>query len=112
MLKPAVLARTGHRWLGLLVGIQVAVWLATGLYMVIVDIDFIHGDTLVVITSYSIHYTKLYEKVGGAVAGTINAFQMHDGDVYGRISFRDPAASGIAPLDFEPRGQQIEVLQA
>jgi len=50
-------------------------------------------------------------KVGGAVAGTINAFQMHDGDVYGRISFRDPAASGLAPLDFEPRGQQIEVLQ-
>lgn len=47
MLKPAVIARTGHRWLGLLVGIQVAVWLATGLYMVIVDIDFIHGDTLV-----------------------------------------------------------------
>jgi len=47
VLKPAVIARTGHRWLGLLVGIQVAVWLATGLYMVIVDIDFIHGDTLV-----------------------------------------------------------------
>jgi len=47
VLKSAVIARTGHRWLGLLVGIQVAVWLATGLYMVIVDIDFIHGDTLV-----------------------------------------------------------------
>jgi len=47
VLKSAVIARTGHRWLGLLVGIQVAVWLATGLYMVIVDINFIHGDTLV-----------------------------------------------------------------
>lgn len=47
MLKPAVIARNGHRWLGLLVGIQLAIWLATGLYMVIVDIDFIHGDTLV-----------------------------------------------------------------
>jgi len=50
-------------------------------------------------------------KVGGTEVGTINAFQMHDGEVYGRISFRDPAASGIATLDFEPRGQQIEVLQ-
>jgi len=47
VLKPAVTARTGHRWLGLLVGIQVVVWLVTGLYMVIVNIDFIHGDTLV-----------------------------------------------------------------
>jgi len=47
VLKPAVIARTGHRWLGLLVGIQVVIWLATGLYMVVVDIDFIHGDTLV-----------------------------------------------------------------
>lgn len=47
MLKPAVLARNTHRWLGLLVGIQLVIWLATGLYMVIVDIDFIHGDTLV-----------------------------------------------------------------
>jgi len=47
VLKPAVIARTGHKWLGLLVGIQVVVWLATGLYMVIVNIDFIHGDTLV-----------------------------------------------------------------
>jgi len=47
VLKPAVIARTGHRWLGLLIGIQVLIWLATGLYMVIVDIDFIHGDTLV-----------------------------------------------------------------
>jgi len=47
VLKAAVIARNGHRWLGLLVGIQLAIWLATGLYMVIVDIDFIHGDTLV-----------------------------------------------------------------
>ena len=47
MLKPAVIARTLHKWLGLFVGIQVLIWLATGLYMVVVDIDFIHGDPLV-----------------------------------------------------------------
>jgi len=50
-------------------------------------------------------------KVGGTEVGTINAFQMHDGEVYGRIGFRDPAVSGMEPLDFEPRGQTIEVLQ-
>lgn len=47
MLKPAVIARTLHKWLGLFIGIQILIWLATGLYMVVVDIDFIHGDPLV-----------------------------------------------------------------
>ncbi len=47
MLKRAVIARTLHKWLGLAVGLQVLIWLATGLYMVVVDIDFIHGDPLV-----------------------------------------------------------------
>jgi uncharacterized iron-regulated membrane protein len=47
VLKPAVIVRTGHKWLGLLVGVQVLIWLVTGLYMVVVNIDFIHGDTLV-----------------------------------------------------------------
>ena len=47
MLKPAVIVRTLHKWLGLFVGIQILIWLATGLYMVVVDIDFIHGDPLV-----------------------------------------------------------------
>lgn len=41
------LARTLHKWIGLFIGLQVFIWLATGLYMVIVDLDFIHGDPLV-----------------------------------------------------------------
>ena len=47
LLKSPVIARTLHKWLGLFVGLQVLIWLATGLYMVVVDIDFIHGDPLV-----------------------------------------------------------------
>lgn len=47
MPRPPVIARTLHRWLGLVVGLQVLIWLASGLYMVLLDIDFIHGDTLV-----------------------------------------------------------------
>lgn len=42
-----ILSRALHKWLGLLIGVQLLVWLASGLYMVIVDIDFIHGDPLV-----------------------------------------------------------------
>jgi len=47
VLNPAIIARTLHKWLGLVVGIQLLIWLASGLYMVVVDIDFIHGDPLV-----------------------------------------------------------------
>jgi len=47
VLKPAIIARTLHKWLGLIVGVQLLVWLGSGLYMVVVDIDFIHGDPLV-----------------------------------------------------------------
>jgi uncharacterized iron-regulated membrane protein len=43
----ARIARLGHRWLALLVGWQLALWTLSGLYMVVVDLDFIHGDTLV-----------------------------------------------------------------
>ena len=47
MLNGARVSRLGHRWLALLVGWQLVAWTASGLYMVAVDLDFIHGDTLV-----------------------------------------------------------------
>jgi len=45
--KTTVIANKLHKWLGLLVGLQVIAWLLSGTYMVLVDIDFIHGDPLV-----------------------------------------------------------------
>lgn len=41
------LARSLHKWLALIVGVQLAIWTLTGLYMVVVHIDIIHGDHLV-----------------------------------------------------------------
>ena len=49
--------------------------------------------------------------VGEAEVGVIDAFEMHDGDVYGHIKFRDPESHGREHLEFDPRGQLIEVLQ-
>lgn len=46
-MNAAKVARLGHRWLGLVIGIQVLLWTASGLYMVALDLDFIHGDSLV-----------------------------------------------------------------
>ncbi len=39
-------ARRYHKWLMAFVGIQFVLWSFSGAYMVIMDIDFIHGDTL------------------------------------------------------------------
>lgn len=47
MRKSAAAALRLHKWLGLAIGVQMVFWLASGLYMVVVDIDFIHGDPLV-----------------------------------------------------------------
>ena len=46
-MKAGKLSRTAHKWLGLVVGLQLLVWIASGFYMVAVDLDFIHGDSLV-----------------------------------------------------------------
>lgn len=42
-----VLIRRTHKWLTLFIGLQVVIWTVTGMYMVAVHIDYIHGDHLV-----------------------------------------------------------------
>ena len=48
--------------------------------------------------------------VAGEDVGVIDAIQMRVG-VHGHISFRDPESFGMYPLNFEPRGEMIRVLQ-
>lgn len=50
-------------------------------------------------------------RIGGAVVGTIEVVQLQDGSVEGEIEFRDPVEPGKVLLDFDPRGQQIDVLE-
>jgi len=40
-------SRQYHKWLMLFVGLQFVIWSVSGAYMVIFDIDYIHGDSLV-----------------------------------------------------------------
>ncbi len=42
----AIKSRTLHKWLMRFIGIQMLIWAVTGLYMVSLDIHFIHGETL------------------------------------------------------------------
>jgi uncharacterized iron-regulated membrane protein len=46
-MKAARLSRALHKWFALAVGLQLLLWTASGLYMVSVHIDWIHGDMLV-----------------------------------------------------------------
>ncbi|GMG86083.1 PepSY domain-containing protein [Biformimicrobium ophioploci] len=46
-MRTAGFLRKLHKWLFLLVGLQALLWALSGFYMVVVDLDFIHGDHLV-----------------------------------------------------------------
>jgi len=38
--------RRAHQWIGLLIGVQALLWMISGLYMVVVPLEVIHGDHL------------------------------------------------------------------
>lgn len=46
-MNAARISRIGHKWVALVIGLQLVLWTISGFYMVVVDLDFIHGDTLV-----------------------------------------------------------------
>ncbi|WP_044836180.1 PepSY domain-containing protein [Thalassomonas actiniarum] len=46
-MKMLKISRKLHKWLMLFIGIQFVIWSVSGAYMVIFDIDYIHGDSLV-----------------------------------------------------------------
>ncbi|MFQ3198985.1 MAG: Cu(I)/Ag(I) efflux system membrane protein CusA/SilA [Paraglaciecola sp.] len=47
-MKTLKTSRKFHKWLMLFVGLQFVIWSVTGAYMVFFDIDYIHGDSLVI----------------------------------------------------------------
>jgi uncharacterized iron-regulated membrane protein len=53
-MRLVVASRKLHKWLMLFIGFQFVIWTISGAYMVIFDIDYIHGDSLVLN-----HQTKL-----------------------------------------------------
>ncbi len=53
-MRLVVASRKLHKWLMLFIGFQFVIWTISGAYMVIFDIDYIHGDSLVIN-----HQTKL-----------------------------------------------------
>jgi hypothetical protein len=50
-------------------------------------------------------------RIGGDVVGVIEVITLNDGGVQGELEFRNPVEPGKVLLNFDPRGQQIDVLQ-
>lgn len=50
-------------------------------------------------------------RIGGDIVGTIEVVTMPDGSVEGELEFRNPVEPGKQLLYFDPRGQQIDVLE-
>lgn len=45
-MKPAYWARSAHKWIGLIVGVQALLWMISGVYMTVVPLEIIHGKHL------------------------------------------------------------------
>jgi hypothetical protein len=43
--------RGAHKWIGLVIGVQALLWMISGLYMVVVPLEVIHGDHLAHVVS-------------------------------------------------------------
>jgi uncharacterized iron-regulated membrane protein len=88
-MKPALLSRTLHKWLGLLIGLQLVLWTVSGFYMVVVDLDFIHGDPLVrnlrtpvAIERAKIGFAEIAQSHPQATQISLRALPSHPAPVY------------------------------
>ncbi|HYG07095.1 MAG TPA: PepSY domain-containing protein [Stenotrophomonas sp.] len=45
-MKAAFRARSLHKWIGLIMGVQALLWMISGVYMTVVPLEIIHGDHL------------------------------------------------------------------
>jgi uncharacterized iron-regulated membrane protein len=98
-LRLPLLARRLHKWLALLLGFQLLIWTFTGLYMVVVDLDIIHGDHLVKDPpGHSVPLAKLADPVSAArqVPGSENVRLFWRAD---RPAYAVASKSGAVTID-------------
>ncbi len=91
-MSAAKASRKYHKWLMLFLGVQFVIWSVTGTYMVFFDIDYIHGDSMVMnhqtkVNTSTINYslkslTQQYPEatnlsVGSFIDKTVYRFSMN-----------------------------------
>lgn len=90
------LSRKLHLWLSVIIGIQSVIWVVSGFYMVVVDIDFIHGDSLVRHTNdgFTSSATLLHQPEAGTGASSITLMES-----MGRLFYLERSDSDIRRID-------------
>ena len=93
-----IAARKTHKWVALLLGLQVVIWSLSGMYMTIVHIDTIHGDHLVrTPPSRSFDLAQLADPLRVAAAHDASAVRL--GWVAGRPAYIAATGAGERALD-------------
>ena len=95
------LSRFAHKWLALAVGIQLLLWAASGFYMVVVDLDFIHGDSLVRNLKPGLDISRPFVSFDSLRRGRsgINAVRLRALADDGAAVYEIVTAAGIALID-------------
>ena len=102
--------RRAHKWIGLIIGVQALLWMISGLYMVVVPLEVIHGDHLAHVSSVPlkqgvrrVEQQKLSETYPGM--SSLRLKSLLGREVFeirqGKVNLLVDAASGaqISPLD-------------
>lgn len=102
--------RRAHKWIGLVIGVQALLWMISGLYMVVVPLEVVHGDHLAHVpterlnpSASRISQARLHDAYPGITA--VRMKNLLGKEVYevkqGKQTSLVDAASGekISPLD-------------
>ncbi|MBM3927330.1 MAG: hypothetical protein FJ335_02575 [Sphingomonadales bacterium] len=101
-----------HKWLALVVGIQVVLWTATGFYMVVVHIDTIHGDHLVKTASVSTIPTSGLVPPAGVAAAATGTTEVRLQQRLGAPMWRVQAEDGVSAYDARTGARLAELSEA
>ena len=96
-------SRKIHKWLMLFLGIQFLIWSISGVYMVVFDIDYIHGDSLTIddnsaIDLQQIHYSFSQLFIDYPNAENVELTTFVDSNVY-RFTLRSTQGQDKVMLD-------------
>jgi len=107
-------SRKFHKWLMLFLGVQFVIWTISGAYMVIFDIDYIHGDSLVVdhqnkvdVNNINFTFSDLLKKypdaesieIGVFIGQEVYRFTMNTGDKKTQYLLAASNGQQLSPLN-------------
>ena len=100
-----------HKWLALVIGLQVVLWTATGFYMVVIHIDRIHGDHLVgPVERPAVDMASLVAP-GTVLAAVPDASEVRSSSLLDRPVWRVTSPGGVSLFD-AGTGERLGLIDA